>query len=205
MTQQPDDRPPEEPHGSSGLDEDAAWRLIVENYGERPAMFDSESGDADPDEADSDEADSDGTAERGGSAAPEITDAPDGPAEAGAADRPERRERPSGNVFDRSYLDSMHRRAAPELNTEASWEDEGHFVPPPPPPLPVLEPRRKAAWIGLFGGPALLLVAVVLGWALPQWLVGGLVLGFVGGFVYLVATMPRSGGDGWSGGDGAVV
>ena len=49
------------------------------------------------------------------------------------------------------------------------------------------------------------LVAVVLGWALPQWLVGGLVLGFVGGFVYLVATMPRSGGDGWSGGDGAVV
>jgi hypothetical protein len=198
MTQQPDDRQPEEPHGSSGLDEDAAWRLIVENYGERPAMFDT----------DSDEADPDGTAGRDESAAPEITDAPDGPAEAGAADRsdrPDRPKRPSGNVFDRSYLDSMHRRAAPELNTEASWDDEGHFVPPPPPPLPVLDPRRKAAWIGLFGGPALLLVAVVLGWALPQWLVGGLVLGFVGGFVYLVATMPRSGGDGWSGGDGAVV
>jgi hypothetical protein len=197
MTQQPDDRQPEEPHGSSGLDEDAAWRLIVENYGERPAMFDTESGEADPE----------GTAGPG-AGSPEITDEGDSPTEDAAADRsdrPERPERPSGNVFDRSYLDSMHRRAAPELNTEASWDDEGHFVPPPPPPLPVLDPRRKAAWIGLFGGPALLLVAVVLGWALPQWLVGGLVLGFVGGFVYLVATMPRSGGDGWSGGDGAVV
>jgi hypothetical protein len=197
MTQQPDDRQPEEPHGSSGLDEDAAWRLIVENYGERPAMFDTEPGEADPD----------GTAGPGAGSS-EITDDPDPDAATEAADRsdrPERPERPSGNVFDRSYLDSMHRRAAPELNTEASWDDEGHFVPPPPPPLPVLDPRRKAAWIGLFGGPALLLVAVVLGWALPQWLVGGLVLGFVGGFVYLVATMPRSGGDGWSGGDGAVV
>jgi hypothetical protein len=197
MTQQPDDRQPEEPHGSSGLDEDAAWRLIVENYGERPAMFDTESGEADPE----------GPAGPGAGSS-EITDDPDPDAATEAADRsdrPERPERPSGNVFDRSYLDSMHRRAAPELNTEASWDDEGHFVPPPPPPLPVLDPRRKAAWIGLFGGPALLLVAVVLGWALPQWLVGGLVLGFVGGFVYLVATMPRSGGDGWSGGDGAVV
>ena len=39
---QPDDRPPEEPTGSSdvepALDEDAAWAAIVANYGDRPAM-----------------------------------------------------------------------------------------------------------------------------------------------------------------------
>ena len=32
-----------------------------------------------------------------------------------------------------------------------------------------------------------------------------LVVGFVGGFGYLVATMPRGRHDGWSGDDGAVV
>ena len=33
----------------------------------------------------------------------------------------------------------------------------------------------------------------------------GLVVAFVGGFVFLVATMDRPGGDGWGGDDGAVV
>lgn len=91
------------------------------------------------------------------------------------------------------------------LETNATWRDEGHFVPPEPAPSPPLEPRRKLAWTGLFGSPFLMLVAVVLGWQLPQWLMGALVIGFVGGFGYLVATMPRNRPDGWSGDDGAVV
>ncbi len=71
--------------------------------------------------------------------------------------------------------------------------------------MPVLDPRRRAAWAGLFGSPFLMLVAVVLGWRLPGWLMLGLAGAFVGGFVYLIATMPnRRPGDG-SGSDGAVV
>jgi len=103
-------------------------------------------------------------------------------------------------VFDRSYLDSVD-----GLETGATWEDEGHFVPPEPPPLPHLDPRRAIAWGGLIGGPFLLLVAVVFGLAYPTWLTGILVAGFVGGFVFLVATMPRGRHDDWSGDDGAVV
>jgi len=91
------------------------------------------------------------------------------------------------------------------LDTEATWNEEGHFVPPVPPPLPPLEPRRKFAWIGLFGSPVLMLAAVVFGFRYPGWVIGALVIGFVGGFGYLVATMPRNRPDGWSGDDGAVV
>lgn len=89
------------------------------------------------------------------------------------------------------------------LNTEASWDDEGHFVPPDPPPVTVTDPRRRAAWAGLFGSPLLMLLAVVFGWRLPEWLLLGLAAAFAGGFVYLVATMSnRRGGPG---DDGAVV
>ncbi len=86
-------------------------------------------------------------------------------------------------LFDRSYLDAQLARAErehAELETPASWDDEGHFVPPVPPPLPLLEPRRKLAWIGLFGSPLLMLVGVVLGWTYPTWISFGLVVGVRG-------------------------
>jgi hypothetical protein len=89
------------------------------------------------------------------------------------------------------------------LDSEATWDDEGHFLPPDPPPVHVADPRRRAAWFGLFGSPFVMLVAVVLGWQLPGWLMLGLTGAFAGGFVYLVATMQnRPGGPG---DDGAVV
>jgi hypothetical protein len=91
------------------------------------------------------------------------------------------------------------------LNSSASWDDEGHFVPPPPPPLPTVEPRRKLAWGGLLAGPVIALLAFVLSVHVPDWAVLGLVLGFVGGFVYLVATMRASRDEGWPGDDGAVL
>ncbi len=90
------------------------------------------------------------------------------------------------------------------VETEATWDDEGHFIPPTPPPLPPMEPRRRMAWGGLFGAPALMLVAVVLGWRLPGIVSAALAAAFVGGFVYLVATMPERRGDG-SGDNGAIV
>jgi hypothetical protein len=103
---------------------------------------------------------------------------------------------PPRNPFDRTYLD---------LNTEVGYDDEGHFVPPAPPPLPKIEPRRKLAWIGVLIGPALLLLAAILRIPFPTWLTVLVVGGFVGGFVYLVATMPKKRHDDWSGDDGAVV
>ncbi len=81
------------------------------------------------------------------------------------------------------------------------WEDEGRFVPPPAPPLPRPEPRRALAWLGLFGAPTLLLVALILGVYLPGWMTMVLVGGFVGGFLYLVSTMPTGPRD--PGDDGA--
>jgi hypothetical protein len=50
-----------------------------------------------------------------------------------------------------------------------------------------------------------MLLAVVAHLAYPTWVSMGLVAAFVGGFVFLVATMERHGGDGWGGDDGAVV
>jgi len=85
------------------------------------------------------------------------------------------------------------------------WDDEGHYVPPPPPPLPVVEPPRRLAWAGLLGTPAVALLLVVLQVAIPGWFAFFLVAAFVGGFGYLVATMPARPPDDWSGDDGAVV
>ncbi|HSE08165.1 MAG TPA: hypothetical protein VLB29_05825 [Nocardioidaceae bacterium] len=181
MTHTPDEpHDPDEGSSSAGdpgagrkLDEDAAWREIVENYGEQPEV--------------SSEADE-------GPSTPAGPSGPSGPAAASDADRDERLR----GLFQPSWDDP--------LDTPATWEDEGHFVPPTPPPVPqVTDPRRRAAWVGLFGSPFVMLVAVVLGWRLPDWLMLGLAGGFVGGFVYLIATMPnRRPGDG-SGDDGAVV
>ena len=161
MTDTPDDQPFDEahdehrgPNGDRKLDEDAAWRDIVEHYGERPTIN-----------------------------PPPVEPVPETP--------------PRFAVFER-------RLEAPRED-EATWDDEGHFVPPEPPPLPQLEPRRKLAWIALFGAPLVLLVVVLVGVTLPTWLLGLMVAAFVGGFVYLVATMTRNRPDDWSGDDGAVV
>ena len=81
--------------------------------------------------------------------------------------------------------------------------DSERFVPPPPPPRPRPTPRRAAAWAGVFVAPILLLVLLVFGIGTPA-LVDLVLLGwFVGGFVYLVATMPRAPRDPWD--DGSRV
>jgi hypothetical protein len=186
MTHQPDDRTPEERSGGTDdakhpLDEEAAWLAIVANYGERPEMG-------------ADALDSSAPAE---AADPSDSSEPAPPAGS------------SGSLFDRTYLDAQLQRAEEERDDVGDgpvpWDDEGHYVPPPPPPLPVLEPRRKAAWIGLFGSPLAMLLGIVFGWTYPTWVSFLLVVAFVGGFGYLVATMPRGRGDDWSGDDGAVV
>jgi hypothetical protein len=89
-----------------------------------------------------------------------------------------------------------------------SWEleeDDGRFVPPPAPPVPRPHGLRLAAWLGLFGVPAVVLVCIVLHVSLPSPLGFLALVWFVGGFGYLVATMngPKDPGGGWD--DGAVV
>jgi hypothetical protein len=88
------------------------------------------------------------------------------------------------------------------VHLELVESDEG-FVPPPPPPFPAPAPDRGLAWLGVFGAPAVLLISVLLRIALPSWLGWLLVAAFVGGFCYLVFTMPRTPREPWD--DGAQV
>lgn len=95
--------------------------------------------------------------------------------------------------------------AARRTGEPADGTGEDHYVPPPPPPLPVVEPRRRLAWIGLLGTPLLALVMIALRVQVSGWLGLLMTLAFVGGFSYLVATMGSSAPDDWPGDDGAVV
>ena len=122
--------------------EDAAWRDIVDNYGDRPVL---EPEPAPP--------------------APQLDDQPD--------------DQPGDQPDDH-----------PELTTDDPWLEE-RFVPPPPPPLPRLPFDRLLAWAGVFVSPLILLVATVLQLDLPTMVAWLLVGGFLGGFGYLVAQMPR--------------
>jgi hypothetical protein len=79
---------------------------------------------------------------------------------------------------------------------------EERYVPPPPPPLPRLDNVTKLAWLGLAGGPVLLLLAAVAGLTVPSWLAFLAVAGFVGGFLVLVARMKGGPPDN---DDGAIV
>jgi hypothetical protein len=81
-------------------------------------------------------------------------------------------------------------------------EEEG-YEPPPPPPVPRTTPDRLVAWIGIFGSPAVLLASLILQISLPPIIGYLLIVGFVGGFVYLVAKMPREPRDPWD--DGAQI
>ena len=148
----PDDDPaagtPEDVSGGVS-DEEAAWRAIVENFGDRHDL-------GEDDEA---------------SAPPDVPPSPRG--------------------------------LLPEEPATPPHDHEDHYVPPPPPPLPRPAPARLLAWFGLFGVPTLVLVCLVARIDLPLWMGLVLMIWFVGGFVYLVASMRPRSGDGYD--DGAVL
>ena len=81
---------------------------------------------------------------------------------------------------------------------EDDHDEDEHYIPPPPPPLPHLDPVAKGAWTALFGGPAYLLIASIVGWVVPGWAALGAVAAFVGGFTVVVLRL----GDGPSRGAG---
>ncbi|MDQ6686339.1 MAG: hypothetical protein M3Z50_01795 [Actinomycetota bacterium] len=129
--------------GGPTRDDDAAWREIVQHYGDRPQV-----GQAEP---------------RG-----------------------------------EDEVEILELSTAPE-----EYDDPEHYQPPPAPPLPRAHGVRLLAWAGLFGVPALVLLALVSGWSVPSWVGLLMMCWFVGGFGYLVATMPKGPPDDWD--DGAVV
>jgi len=95
--------------------------------------------------------------------------------------------------------------ATDPLNSPATWDDEGHFVPPTPPPLPRPEPRTLLAWVGTLGAPVAFVFAAMTGLVLPRLLTGALILGFVAGVVWLIVTISRSDDERYDPDDGAVV
>lgn len=131
---------------------DAAWRAIVENYGERVELDDDEPPPA-----------------------------------------------PATPLFPAALDDEVDL----DGGLEDAGEPEEHFVPPPPPPLPRVAADRMVAWAGVFGSPIVLLAALVFSISLPAVLGYLLVAAFVGGFIYLVAKMPRGPRDPWD--DGAQI
>ncbi|MEU0006361.1 hypothetical protein ABZ079_19355 [Streptomyces sp. NPDC006314] len=95
---------------------------------------------------------------------------------------------------------------APEPSDDDFGEDdEGHFVPPEPPPLPAADTTAKFAWLGVVGGPVLLLLAVLLGWDMTWWLTTLGIGGFLGGFATLVMRMRTDDDEDGDPGRGAVV
>jgi len=83
-------------------------------------------------------------------------------------------------------------------------DPQDHYVPPEPPRGPKLDWISRVAWLGLIGGPLLLIAAAVLDFGTGR-ITTLAVVGFIGGFLTLVLRMkdklpPGDGGD-----DGAVV
>ena len=101
--------------------------------------------------------------------------------------------------------DSLNLSSTDPLNTEATWEDEGHFVPPPPPPVPRLEPLMLLAWVGVLGSVAVAVFAALFDWVIPQLLLLAMIVGFIGGIVVLIARLSRDPTDPDHPDDGAVV
>ncbi|GAB3082332.1 hypothetical protein [Nocardioides zeae] len=157
--------------------DDEAWRAIVENYGDRAELDDTWNAAESPGSATT--AGSTGDADR-----------------AGTDDEP-----PSGSPAELRDLDPL--AEPPDAAHARVPASEERYAPPPPPPLPRPAPPRLAAWAGVLGMPVLVLVLIVLQVAVPPWATTGMVLWFLSGFAYLVASMPTQRPD--DGDDGARV
>ncbi|MBV7694849.1 hypothetical protein [Streptomyces sp. TRM70350] len=175
------------------FDEDAAWAAIVAGFGEEPpdppgakpfksvedlALLESETN--------------------------------DGAGEAGEREPEPEKEAPKplgGSVTFAPGVGAGPRDYSPPepSDEDLGEDDEGHFVPPEPPPLPAADATAKFAWLGVLGGPVLLLLAVLLGWDMTWWLTTLGIGGFLGGFATLVMRMRTDEEDDDDPGRGAVV
>ena len=158
----PDTHDPHDPRERESA-EDAAWREIVANFGERA----------------------------------ELDPADELPARFDELTVPEDLHDPDEDVFD----ELLEGQGGDPADAEDEWD---RFVPPEP-ELVGMPLDRRLAWAGVLGAPvAALIAALVLqgtSGTMPGWLGALLALSFLGGFGYLVATMPKDRDDPWD--DGA--
>lgn len=198
------------------FDEAAAWAAIVAGYGEEPAdppgakpfksvedlallevgTNDEESG-AEPGA----ESRAEARAESGQEPAKDTTRDP--------ADEPGEEKEPAmplgGSIAFAPGVGPRDYTAPEAAEEDFDGDDEGHFVPPEPPPLPAADTTAKFAWLGVIGGPLLLLLAVLLGWEMTWWLSTVGIGGFLGGFATLVMRMRTDDEEDGDPGRGAVV
>ena len=180
-----EDREPEEQ--GVPFDEEAAWAAIVAGYGEEP----KDPPGSKPFKSIEDLA----------LLEPETNDASEG-----EAPKQEKPKKPLGGSV--SFAPGVGPRdytAAEPSEDDFDEDDEGHFVPPEPPPLPTADATAKFAWLGVIGGPILLLLAVLLSWDMTWWLATLGIGGFLGGFATLVMRMKTDDEDDDDPGRGAVV
>ncbi|MFI9543490.1 hypothetical protein ACIHAR_05995 [Streptomyces sp. NPDC052016] len=180
------------------FDEEAAWAAIVAGYGEEPA----DPPGAKPFKSVEDlalleaETNDEGTGSGAGTGA-------------GAGEEPgdeKKPVKPLGSSV--SFAPGVGPRdyTVPEPSeADFDGDDEGHFVPPEPPPLPAADTTARFAWLGVIGGPLLLLVSILLGWDMTWWLATVCIGGFLGGFATLVLRMRPDDEDDEDPGRGAVV
>ncbi|MER6468395.1 hypothetical protein [Streptomyces collinus] len=193
MAEHDSDREDREPDEKGvPFDEDAAWRAIVAGYGQEPP----DPPGARPFKPVEDLALLEKDPLPEGSEGPERT--------AGSGEPGPVRPLGSSVSFAPGVGPRDHRAAEPS-DDDFDEDDEGHFVPPEPPPLPTADATAKFAWLGVVGGPVLLLLAVVLGWEMTWWLTTLAVGGFLGGFATLVMRMRTDDDEDGDPGRGAVV
>lgn len=184
----------------NGVDEDV-WAALVASY---------ESTDADPvprwpvsEDVDDDSTDTNdsGTTDTGtgGDRSGSRADTPG--RRTGRLLRPALRQPPSYDSLDLPAGDFP----AEPLSRGPAEDPTDHYVPPDPPPLPEGDIVSRLAWIGVVGGPVMLLVAALLRWELSGWLALLPLVAFVAGFVTLVARMRDRPNDEDDPDDGAVV
>ncbi|MFG3103210.1 hypothetical protein ACGFZL_22190 [Streptomyces sp. NPDC048182] len=167
------------------FDEDAAWAAIVAGYGDEP----KDPPGAKPFKSVEDLA----------LLEPETND------ERPEPERPASARPLGGSVAFAPGVGPRDHSPAEPSDDDLGADDEGHFVPPEPPPLPDGDTTARFAWLGVLGGPVLLLLAVLLGWEMTWWLTTLSIGGFLGGFATLVVRMRPGDEEDDDPGRGAVV
>ena len=181
------------------FDEDAAWAAIVAGYGEEPP----DPPGAKPFKSIEDLAllEAGTNDERTEAEAPRRPkDEPADPVEPAGPAKPL-----GGSVSFAPGVGPRDYSLAEPSEEDLGESDEGHFVPPEPPPLPETDVTAKFAWLGVLGGPLLLLLAVLFGWEMTWWLTTLSIGGFLGGFATLVMRLRTDDEDDDDPGRGAVV
>lgn len=212
------------------FDEDAAWQAIVAGYGEEPpdppgakpfksiedlALLDPETNDGtDGGGNGTGRGNKSGRGDGGNSGSGDSRDIKDAAESGDGSDSGSSSGSESGSggkplgssiAFAPGVGGPRDYQAPEPTEDDFDEDDEGHFVPPEPPPLPEADTTAKFAWLGVIGGPILLLLAVLLSWEMTWWLATVSIGGFVGGFATLVARMKTDDEDGDDPGRGAVV